>query len=224
MSKPFEPMKAASKIPNLEDIKYPCMASFKLDGIRCAARHGKPMSRNMKVIPNKYVQQVFEEHQLHGFDGELYLCGDHEFNKAQSAFMSVSGKPAFYLASFDWTHEQDIHLPFIKRIRAGYEAARPDFVYWLVQHVIDTPEELTELYNEALNRGYEGLVVRDMAGPYKFGRSTLNQGYALKLKPFEDAEGIVVGVEELMHNADTSTKQKHNLYGGGVMGKLIVGS
>ena len=95
----FKPMLACSKIPHLELIAYPVLASPKLDGIRCLAGNGVAFSRSMKRIPNDYVQQVFRELELHGLDGELMLDGD--FNNVQSGIMSVHGRPKFYFNVFD---------------------------------------------------------------------------------------------------------------------------
>ena len=51
-------------------------------------------------------------------------------------------------------------------------------------------------------------MIRDPQGPYKGGRSTLNQGWLIKYKEWLDAEGTVVGFEERMHN--TNEDQKDN--------------
>ena len=66
-------------------------------------------------------------------------------------------------------------------------------------------EELAKKEAEYLARGFEGLMVRSLSGPYKFGRSTANEGYLLKVKRFEDAEAKVIGFEERMHNANEAT-------------------
>lgn len=61
----------------------------------------------------------------------------------------------------------------------------------------DSKEELEDLYEEALELGYEGLVLTHKNHEYKFGRNTLNQGTLLKMK--DDAleyDGIVLDVLE----------------------------
>jgi len=66
---------------------------------------------------------------------------------------------------------------------------------------------LTEFLEEYLPADAEGAVTRDPRGAYKFGRATEKQQWMLKIKPFMDAEAVVIGVEELMHNeneAETS--------------------
>lgn len=64
-------------------------------------------------------------------------------------------------------------------------------------HTVNSKEELQELYEEALEEGYEGLVLVHVGHEYKFGRNSLNQGTLLKQK--DDAieyDGIVVDVVE----------------------------
>tara|TARA_R110000782_G_scaffold249140_1_gene336236 strand:- start:224 stop:1300 length:1077 start_codon:yes stop_codon:yes gene_type:complete len=59
----------------------------------------------------------------------------------------------------------------------------------------DDEEQLEELYEDALEFGWEGLVLTHVGHEYKFGRNSLNQGTILKLK--DDAieyDGVVIDV------------------------------
>ncbi|MFM7851045.1 MAG: hypothetical protein ACKO96_03815, partial [Flammeovirgaceae bacterium] len=51
-----------------------------------------------------------------------------------------------------------------------------------------------------LERGYEGVMIRGLHGPYKQGRATLKQGWLMKLKEFDDDEAVIIGYEEKMKN------------------------
>jgi DNA ligase-1 len=91
---------------------------------------------------------------------------------------------------------------------------------------------LLKLEAEMLEQGYEGLILRDGHAPYKMGRSTVKEGYLLKLKRFTDAEFEVIGFEERMHNANEAstnelgrTKRSScmaGLEGRGDLGALVV--
>ncbi len=59
-----------------------------------------------------------------------------------------------------------------------------------------------------IDQGFEGTMIRSFDGPYKSGRSTLKQGWLLKYKAWADAEGTVVGFEELMHNENPDLRDK----------------
>jgi DNA ligase-1 len=56
------------------------------------------------------------------------------------------------------------------------------------------------LEEDFLSHGYEGVMLRDPNGPYKHGRSTLREGFLMKLKQFTDGEAVVVRLEEGHHN------------------------
>jgi len=214
-------MLACSTIPKLDQIRYPVIATPKLDGVRCIAKDGVALSRTMKVIPNRYIQEVFKELDLHGLDGELMVHGD--FNEVQSAVMSVNGTPNFTYNVFDYWVKP--HLAYSERLLKVDRVLRNSLSHHVdvVQAaVIDSAEEMQAVYDGYIAMGYEGAIVRDPSGPYKLGRSTLNQGYMLKLKPSMDDEAVIIGFKELMRNMDTSTKRQENMVGANTLGALQV--
>ena len=71
-----------------------------------------------------------------------------------------------------------------------------------VQKEIRTPEELAAYESKITDLGYEGLIIRDPFAPYKFGRSTVREGFLLKVKRFVDSEAVVIGIEEEMYNGN----------------------
>lgn len=221
-------MLACSTIPHPLQIKYPVYASPKLDGIRCLIIDGVPVSRNLKPIPNKHIQDSLRALNLPKLDGELMLkSGD--FNSVQSAIMSESGKPDFEYVVFDsFETEAD---GYVKRF-----ASIPNIDSPLVKKIsnlfIESPKQMEKQYDLWIKQGYEGAIIRDMRGIYKNGRSTLKQGWMLKLKTFQDAEAVIVGREELMHNNNEATtdklgqtvrsSHKDNQEAGGTLGSLLV--
>ena len=174
-------------------IKYPVLATPKLDGIRCAMVDGVAMSRNMKPIPNHFVRKQLEG--LHGLDGELMVNGD--FNEVQSGIMSADGEPDFTFHVFDSF-----------TLDTTYEN-RVDWLEWNLDHPrirvlcvneIHNEEELNAYLDKCLEEGYEGIMIRDPKGKYKFGRSTVNEGILLKIKKFLDDEATLVEIVEKMIN------------------------
>ncbi len=69
MSDIFKPMLACEV--DLDKLRFPLLASAKLDGVRAIVRDGVVYSRSNKPIPNKFVQQQFKH--LEHFDGELIV-------------------------------------------------------------------------------------------------------------------------------------------------------
>jgi DNA ligase-1 len=199
----MKPLLAAA-VKDTGAINYPVLVSPKLDGIRCIIKDGQVLSRSLKPIPNRHVQQLFGRPELEGLDGEL-IVGDptdpHCFSITTSAVMSHEGEPDVVLHVFDVYNQ--LHTPFHIRIGNAsamvYNAGHPGVSY--VEHYQVSSEELLLAFEQHfLDQGYEGLMVRSLDGEYKHGRSTLKQGILLKLKRFVDSEATVVDVEERMHN------------------------
>lgn len=226
-SKPFRVMLAVDYEP--AKLTFPCLASPKLDGVRAYVRDGVVLSRKNKPIPNKYVQSLFAKHEHH--DGEL-IVGDPTsetcFRDTMSGVMSVDGEPDVRFYVFD--HLAELSAPYTKRqakIIKPLGRKEP-----LGQVPIHTLDELATFEANCLEQGYEGVILRRPDAPYKQGRSTVNEGYLLKVKTFLDAEAEVIGFEERMENLNEAKKDetghtkrsshKANKVGRGDLGALIV--
>lgn len=201
-----------------EELDFPAFVSPKLDGIRCIVRNGQVLSRKLKPIPNKFIQeQILKE--THGFDldGELLVEGD--FNSVQEAVMSEDGEPDFRFFVFDIIDETKDAYERLSILKHNYDTklinlvnANGDAVKYRIlflQHrIAHSVEDLLRFEKIALEGGYEGVMIRDVHSPYKFGRSTEKEGYLLKMKRFYDAEATVIGFTERMHNGNELTKDE----------------
>lgn len=221
-----------------QEIRFPVYASAKIDGIRALHKDGKLMSRKMLPIPNHFTQSVFSNVQFHGLDGELTVGPPNAKDVMQqttSGVMTREGSPDVTWWVFDyWTVP---NKPFDERFREMLEYFTPAFqeafprVKLLPQTLIHTQEQLDDFEKAIVDAGFEGVMVRDPQGPYKYGRSTAKQGILLKLKRFVDDEAIVTGFEELMHNGNElqrdelgyakRSSHKDNKISSGMLGSLI---
>lgn len=207
-----KPMLAGQAPEDPSTLRYPVLVSPKLDGIRCLVIGGRAVSRKLKPIPNTFVREWIEAYVPEGVDGELLLRDlTAPFRAVSSAIMSADGEPDFVFCAFDWKQYED--LEFRDRLYALHlwetparERASNQGVRWRVDVVphreVMNAKELMIAHTNFIAMGYEGTMIRDPEGPYKFGRSTTKQGWLLKLKNFVDEEAVVVGVEEMMHNAN----------------------
>lgn len=222
-----KPMLAAT-IKDIIDLKFPLMATPKLDGIRCIIKNGIPVSRNFKPIPNKFVQN-----ELRGLpddlDGELMLKNG-DFNAVQSAIMSEEGEPDFVYNIFD----QCDNNPYYTRIALATRVLalsipRINIVFPIM---VNSLIQLAKYEKKAIEQGYEGVMLRTPDSPYKFGRSTMKEQYLMKLKRFEDSEARIIGFVEQMHNDNPievndvgnniRTKKQANMTPAGTLGMLLV--
>jgi DNA ligase-1 len=204
----FRPM-LASHCKDTSKLKFPVLASKKLDGVRASMQGGILLSRSLKPIPNVHVQEMFKG-LPEGLDGELIFgdpCSPTAYRDTVSIVMS-DDKPAdgINLHVFDKFEEKN----FSTRIRhagdaVGGRLTMNDNHLRFVQHIlINSIEELDAFEAAALAEGQEGVMIRSLDGPYKQGRSTEKEAYLLKLKRFCDTEAVVTGTYELQHNANDS--------------------
>ena len=229
--KKFRPMLSATAA-EVGKLRFPLLASHKLDGIRALVRDGVVVSRNLKPIPNRHVQALFGRPEYEGLDGEL-LVGDPTdptaFLGTTSAVMSRDGEPDVYLHVFDDVTEPD--LPFRER-HASLQGRLQGRLVPVAQVYVGSAAEVEEFERTALDAGHEGIMLRSADGPYKFGRGTLTKQDLMKLKRFEDAEARIVGLEELLHNSNEATvgllgqtergHSKAGMVGMGTLGALQV--
>jgi DNA ligase 1 len=210
-----------------DKIRYPVLATPKLDGIRCLMVKGTAMSRSMKPIPNTFVQD-----ELFGYDemdGELMLNGD--YNAVQSGIMSRTGEPDFVYYVFDHYGSDDTYRNRIHEISSvlGSDDTR---IRVLTPVEINTEEELESYMDKCIAEGYEGVMIRDPNGKYKHGRSTVKEGILLKIKRFHDDEATLVEVTEKMHNGNAleqdelghakRSSHKENLVPAGTAGSCVL--
>jgi DNA ligase 1 len=232
----FKPMLSAT-VDDATKLRFPLLASNKLDGIRATVLNGVLVSRNLKAIPNAHVQALFGRPELEGLDGEL-IVGDPAdpaaFRLTSSAVMSHEGEPAVTFYIFDLVIP-DFGLMFSARLailKAKLKELKRRDVKLLDQATVHDQAELDAFETLSLDQGYEGVMLRDPQGLYKHGRSTFKEHWLMKLKRFEDAEAEVVGFEEQMHNTneaktnalghkERSTK-KVGMVGKGTLGALRV--
>ena len=201
----LRPMLAADCKGDLSKLRFPLLASNKIDGVRCLIVDGKPVSRTLKPIRNRYVQRYLQHWGLPDLDGELVVGQATHPNAMQnttSGVMSADGEPDFTYHVFDLYSSTD---PFHSRYAGLLQLGLPLRVRVHPHRVIFSVAELEAMEEQALAEGYEGLIVRDPRGAYKENRSTLREGGMVKIKRHVDAEAIVIGAEELMHNANDAT-------------------
>lgn len=231
----IDPMKDTDVFSRL---RFPLWVSPKYDGIRGVGIDGALKSRTLLDLPSAQVQNLFG-HLTH-LDGEVIAgdpCdGDDVYNRTQSFVMSRSKEASllrFYV--FDWAEEAWAKEPFHKRwvhLSEEVEKLNNPLIVVVEQRLVCTLDEFLAAEEEYLATGFEGIMARDIEGPYKHGRSTFKEHTLLKLKRFEDFEACIVGFVEQMTNQNEAEKDelghtkrssaKDGLVPAGTLGKFIV--
>lgn len=182
-------------------IKYPALAQPKLDGHRCTSQYDAEgvtlWSRARKPITGlPHINEALENCGLADiFDGELY---NHEYNdnfeELTSFIRQEEAKEGCEIVEY---HVYDLALENLtnNERRLVLDSFKDKFEGTAVKIVetvvVENEDELFEYLEDCLSRGYEGCMVRNMDGYYKFKRSYDLQ----KLKKFDDDEFRIIDVK-----------------------------
>lgn len=196
----MKPVSIACDDATLSKLRYPLLASPKLDGIRAATPNGLPQSNSGKPFPNRALMDLLSQPAFANLDGELIVgdpCAHGVLHRTQSVVMSEDA-PLDNLCFYAFDSLQD-GGPFALRT-PRYRHNMPHELEFLPQSELDSPQAVIQYVEQTLGLGYEGVILRDPAGRYKNGRSTLREGGMLRIKPREDTEATIVGYDFLEIN------------------------
>lgn len=197
----------------LKKLRYPVMATPKIDGIRCVTLPSlkslcSPVSRTLKPIPNAYVRYELSEHLYTQLDGELVTCSVlgiiESFNDIQSKIMSEWSSPDFKYLIFD-CHIFNEDLDYRHRCELLEIMNLPDFCLKLLPTTCEDVDQLLAFEAKCHSEGYEGICFRTPDSPYKCNRSTLREQYLVKMKRFITSKAIVIGFTEEFANCNPET-------------------
>jgi DNA ligase 1 len=236
----FKPMLAPGEDPlsypdYFKKITYPLLCSPKYDGIRCIIKSRMAMSRSMKLLPSKQVQEEFGKADYEDFDGEIIEGRENDhgvYNRTQSHVMSENKRGNLTFFVFDYAYPSSLGRPFYERVDMLQSLGNFDNVK-LVQHQeVNDYDELINYENSCLELGFEGIMMRSPIGYYKQGRATFREDLIYKLKRFKDDECLITGILPMMENHNTLEKDelgyakrsasKENLVAVPMVGKFLV--
>lgn len=185
-----------------KNIKYPCYAQRKLDGVRCVAIRGKGLySRNGKPTSPHLTHIISEINNLPAgtiLDGELY-SDDLTFQEIVGLVKKTT------LKAGDAEKVRKIHLCVYDTIRDGSNENRNAWLTALFASnnflslrllpsvLCESLADVKTLHAQYVAEGYEGLILRNTAAEYKVGHRSVD---LQKYKEFEDEEYVVTGYKE----------------------------
>lgn len=227
---PGHPMLAATA-PELTALRFPIGVTGKVDGVRATCRLGKPHTRKLKLFPNRYFNHMFAMaadagFNLDGIDGEIITDTDGVFvpgasnylcNRTTSAVMTVAYTPKlrWYLFDIQPTPENGVSPTATFRERRAHlqrmmdEGRLPDWCELVPYAVCRSPEQIEQVERRwVLGDGLEGLVLRDLNAPYKFGRSTAKEQGLLRVTAWATAEALIIGAREAFENTNEGIRNE----------------
>lgn len=238
-----KPMKGENYVEEL--LTFPRYASPKIDGIRAHVQEVSLLTYPGKLVRNQYTQNLFGRAEFQGFDGELIngmTCGKGVFQRTSSAVMSVESDAQSETNYYVFDDYSDPSLPYIERLKrlSARVAAIPyghpahgKIIVW-PQLLVNSLAEAYAAEEDWVAKGFEGMMLRTLGDPYKFGRATIAQSYIVKVKRFSHGEATITGFEELMHNMNDleynevgnakRSDSKDGLVPSGMIGSYIVSS
>jgi DNA ligase-1 len=201
----FKPMKPPTGTLNINDVIYPCYGSIKYDGFRVAIKDGRTVLNSLRELDNEHARTLLTKHpELNDTDGELVILplNDNKcFNRCQSALRASKGTPDFNFVVFDRPVSGTFEDRWVKFDKPKYPA-------WVIVDepvLIHNRQELDAFVEKVLGDNHEGVMLRQPDSLYVHGRGTFKKQQLLRIKPMEDAEGVVVDFECEYLNTNEAT-------------------
>jgi DNA ligase-1 len=207
----------------VEKAAFPYMCFPKIDGVRALNIDNRLVGRTGKRFKNELNTNFFSDERFNGFDGEMVvnrITGYGICNETTSALGTIKGVIPTRWCLFDYVVDGvNNHEPYSTRYHQLVNkvsclfAEYPELQdrLWVIPYErVSSQEEVNELELEYLHEQYEGLILRDPAGTYKYGRCTAKESNYLRLKRFMDSEIVVTHIIEGQSNQN---ELKHNPHG-----------
>ena len=216
--KTFKPMLAPNEKIDISTLKYPLLASYKLDGIRCLFKDGQMYSRSLKQFPNIKIRERFAYLSKISKDKNIILDG--ELLSKSLTFNELSGLTRqlakelpedLFFYCFDAIHQEDFLMSFRTRTTFLETLDISAYMSTLKQWSIFKLEEIEPLYENSLAWGCDGLILRDPNGRYKFGRGTIKEGLIYKMKPFMTFDAKIIGIIQATEVREGAEKKINEL-------------
>ena len=196
----YLPMLAHTFTKRKHNIVYPAYVQPKLDGVRCLckkisefeiqfmSRGGKNYDTMQKHPIREKLIKAMEIGEI--YDGEIY---HHGWSLQRITSAVKKKKPDTNLLEY-WIYDRPSDDGFKDRYNTH---EFPDGITTVSTYKIDSEKEVYKYHNQFVQEGYEGVIIRNCSGAYKFGsRSSDLQKY----KKFIDDEFEITGYESERQN------------------------
>ena len=206
------PMKAASLMPSdvphtdenilaaMSKLRYPVLATLKMDGIRGVRANGTLLSCQLKQLPNVEIRNRAMK-LPGGYDMELFNP-DLPYNDIESIVMRKE-HPDSSLIQFHVLDNFIYELGYEDRMEMlRLDSGSMRNMHFQFPIKIQYPEALLTYFLLCEEQNGEGICFRTPDSPYKCGRSTLKEQYLVKLARYVRQEVRIIGFNEQLENGN----------------------
>jgi DNA ligase-1 len=196
----IKPMRAYALAGREDKLSWPMTAQPKYDGCRSMAYYAAQaglwlMSRGGLEYVMPHITEELNGRVPPGWslDGELYVHGmplqtiRHHIETYTEESLQVQ------LVCYDMVNFSALEMPWKERQEylTDFFVRNPGLRYTRMTPSIEVPnmEDLDALHDRWVGDGYEGLIARDLDGPYKLASKNTK---LLKYKKFEDDEFLIL--------------------------------
>lgn len=239
MSKLIKPLLARDV--NEAKLKFPCYVTPKIDGSFAFVQHDLLYARSLKHHENKYVTQQYSNALFDGLRGELVAGFDPTAKdlcrNTSKVLRTIEGTPETSLWCFDYVTHETVNLSWLERqqqlllkVHLLRESGWKN-IFYIQPTKVNSLEEYISVRNEFMQKGYEGIVVRNPDSKHKEGRSSEVKADLWRWKPWATAEIKVTRLgEEQKNNNEAKTNElgrtersthKDNLEGKNTLGYIV---
>ena len=178
----------------------------KLDGVRCTVfkKDGETFFQSrggeaypvIEEIANELEEAFFKDYPDSFVDGEMYLHGMYleDITACVKKHNEDTKRIEFHV--FDWVHRKQDKRGWLKRYISYLSAVN---LCSSISRVVpvsafqcSSEDYMLRTHDVYVERGYEGIILRDELEPYSFGNRTTG---IIKYKVPESAEFLVVAIE-----------------------------
>lgn len=204
-----------------DEIDFPVRVEPKLDGLRCVAvKHGGEVTMftrsgsPIETLPT--IKGILEAADWDDFvlDGEVMGSSWNESASVVMSHKSAKDDSGMNFHVFDAMHfddwrAQESDTALSDRIELVSELIRKiennSRIVQVQGITVNSHDHLMKFYSKSMEAGYEGVMLKSLAAPYVFKRTS----NVLKLKPVATYEGVIVGNYE-----GTRGSKREGMWGG----------
>lgn len=191
------------------EIEFPVLASYKLDGIRCFSGDGEMFTRSWKPFSTAVQKRFWKTLKLCReknviLDGEIF-SPEIPFNELMTELApkneKISKDIKYYVFDSMYSSEWNLEClrTFEERTKAlsNFISNNTIFLGEEVQVLTQRPlfkiDQLKDFFDEAIEKGHEGLILRTPESEYKHGRVTAKEKSMWKMKKNATVDCKLVG-------------------------------